>query len=159
MKFFTVGVFNSTEQEFFGKLNENRIDTFCDIRQRRGVRGSKYAFVNSNRLQEKLSGLRIQYAYIAELAPTQAVREVQNQIDLKKHESKTERKLLDKTFTTAYKKGILNKFDFKSFFESLDRMGSQRVVLFCVEETANACHRSLVAEKLHHDFHFAVTHL
>jgi hypothetical protein len=27
---------------------------FCDIRQRRGVRGAKYSFVNSNRLQQKL---------------------------------------------------------------------------------------------------------
>jgi len=159
MKFFTIGVFNSTEQEFFSKLSENHIDTFCDIRQRRGVRGSKYAFVNSNRLQEKLSGLGIQYTYVEGLAPTPEIRQVQTQIDAEKHESKTERTELDKTFTAAYKKGILNKFDFKSFFELLNRMGSQRIVLFCVEETANACHRSLVAEKLHHDFHFAVTHL
>ena len=159
MKFFTIGVFNSTEKEFFDKLVENRIDTFCDIRQRRGVRGSKYAFVNSTRLQEKLSGLGLQYAYVDGLAPTPEIRQVQTQIDLKKHESKTERKQLDTTFAAAYKKGILNKFDFKSFFELLSRMGSKRIVLFCVEETANACHRSLVAERLHHDFHFAVTHL
>jgi len=46
MEFYTIGVYNSTEKEFFDKLTKNNIDTFCDIRQRRGVRGSKYAFVN-----------------------------------------------------------------------------------------------------------------
>ena len=40
MKIYTIGVYNSTEQEFFNKLVDNNIDTFCDIRQRRGVRGS-----------------------------------------------------------------------------------------------------------------------
>ncbi len=53
MEFFTIGVYNSSEKEFFDKLLENNIDTFCDIRQRRGVRGAKYSFVNSNRLQQK----------------------------------------------------------------------------------------------------------
>lgn len=61
MKIYTIGVYGSTEQEFFNKLIENRIDTFCDIRQRRGVRGSEYAFVNSNRLQNKLAELDIKY--------------------------------------------------------------------------------------------------
>jgi len=57
MKFYTIGVYNSTEQEYFKKLTDNNIDTFCDIRQRRGVRGSQYSFVNSNRLQAKLNEL------------------------------------------------------------------------------------------------------
>ncbi len=46
MKFYTIGVYGSTGNEFFQKLIDNNIDTFCDIRQRRGVRGAKYAFVN-----------------------------------------------------------------------------------------------------------------
>jgi uncharacterized protein (DUF488 family) len=159
MQFFTIGVFHSSEEEFFNKLTENRIDTFCDIRQRRSVRGSTYAFVNSTRLQEILSGLAIQYRYETGLAPTQAVREVQKKADLKKHELITERKLIDKAFSTEYKKKILDKFDFKSFIEILERQGSQRVVLFCVEEFATACHRSLVAEKLQKEFNFKVKNL
>lgn len=55
MEFFTIGVYNSTEKEFFDKLTQNNIDTFCDIRQRRGVRGAKYAFVNKNRLEQRLN--------------------------------------------------------------------------------------------------------
>lgn len=45
MEFFTIGVYNSNENTFFKKLVDNRIDTFCDIRQRRGVRGAEYAFI------------------------------------------------------------------------------------------------------------------
>jgi uncharacterized protein (DUF488 family) len=115
--------------------------------------------VNSTRLQEILSGLAIQYRYETGLAPTQAVREVQKKADLKKHELITERKLIDKAFSTEYKKKILDKFDFKSFIEILERQGSQRVVLFCVEEFATACHRSLVAEKLQKEFNFKVKNL
>jgi uncharacterized protein (DUF488 family) len=159
MQFFTIGVFHSTEEEFFNKLTANRIDTFCDIRQRRSVRGSTYAFVNSTRLQEILSGLGIQYSYETGLAPTQAVREVQKQADLKNHETITERKIIGKAFSTEYKKKILDKFDLKSFIDTLEQQGSQRVVLFCVEEFASACHRSLVAEKLQKDFHFKVKNL
>ena len=48
MKIYTIGVYGSSEEEFFGKLTESKIDLFCDIRQRRGVRGRQYAFVNSN---------------------------------------------------------------------------------------------------------------
>ena len=51
---YTIGVYNSTEVEFFNKIKSNQIELFCDIRQRRGVRGSKYKFVNSIYLQNKL---------------------------------------------------------------------------------------------------------
>ena len=71
---FTIGVYNSTEDSFFGKLTKNHIDMFCDIRQRRGVRGSLYRYVNSNYLQAKLKELGINYTYIKELAPTSEIR-------------------------------------------------------------------------------------
>ena len=76
MEFFTIGVYNSTETEYFNKLIENNIDTFCDIRQRRGVRGAKYSFVNSNRLQEKLNELDIKYGHVINLAPTSEIRDL-----------------------------------------------------------------------------------
>ena len=89
MEFFTIGVYNSTEQEFFKKLIDSNIDTFCDIRQRRGVRGSQYAFVNSNRLQQRLSDLKIKYAHIIELAPTSEIRNLQKESDNQKGELKS----------------------------------------------------------------------
>jgi uncharacterized protein (DUF488 family) len=149
MKFYTIGVYGSTEQVFFQKLTDNNIDTFCDIRQRRGVRGSKYAFVNSNRLQQKLNGLDIKYGHIIELAPTKEIRELQKEVDFQKGELKRERQELGQVFSIEYKNKILKNFDFNSFIEKLDEVGSSKIVLFCVEELPEACHRSLVTDKLH----------
>ena len=58
-----------------------RLDTFCDIRQRRGVRGATYAFANSQRLQVRLAELGIRYLHRKDLAPTKAMREVQAEAD------------------------------------------------------------------------------
>ena len=107
MEFFTIGVYNSTEKEFFDKLTKNNIDTFCDIRQRRGVRGAKYSFVNSNRLQQKLNELEIKYGYVPELDPTSEIRGLQKEIDIEKGELKRERHELGKVFVIEYKNKIL----------------------------------------------------
>ena len=159
MEFFTIGVYNSTEKEFFEKLTQNNIDTFCDIRQRRGVRGAKYSFVNNNRLQEKLNDLEIKYGYIPNLAPTSEIRELQKEIDLEKGELKRERQELGKVFVIEYKNRILKDFDFDQFFENLDQIGANRIALFCVEEHPEACHRSIVADKLSNNFNYKITHL
>lgn len=148
MKFYTIGVYGSSEQEYFQKLTDNNIDTFCDIRQRRGVRGSKYAFVNSYRLQQKLNELDIKYGHIIELAPTKEIRELQKEVDFQKGELKRERQELGQVFRIEYKNRILKNFDFDSFIEKLDEVGASRIVLFCVEELPEACHRFLVTNKL-----------
>jgi uncharacterized protein (DUF488 family) len=159
MEFFTIGVYNSTENEFFEKLIQNNIDTFCDIRQRRGVRGAKYSFVNSNKLQEKLNDFGIKYGYIQDLAPTTEIRELQKEIDAEKGELKSERQELGKVFLIEYKNKILGNFDFDKFFENLDNIGANRIALFCVEEHPEACHRSIVANKLADNFNYKITHL
>lgn len=158
MEFFTIGVYNSSEEEYFEKLVENRIDTFCDIRQRRGVRGAKYAFVNSKRLQERLNELDIKYGHVIDLAPTKEIRELQKEADAQKGELKRARNRLGQVFTIAYKDRILSNFDFDSFLEKLDEVGADRVVLFCVEEKPEACHRSIVADKLE-KLGYKITHL
>ena len=158
MEFFTIGVYNSTEQEYFNKLIENNIDTFCDIRQRRGVRGSKYAFVNSNRLQEKLNELDIKYGHVIDLAPTTDIRDLQKEADAQKGELKRDRNKLGKVFTIAYKDRVLSHFDFDSFIDKLDKVGANRIVLFCVEEKPEACHRSIVTDKLE-KLNYKITHL
>lgn len=159
MEFFTIGVYNSTENDFFDKLLQNGIDTFCDIRQRRGVRGAKYSFVNSSRLQQKLSDLEIKYGYIPDLAPTTEIRELQKEIDLEKGELKKERQELGKIFVIEYKNRILKNFDFEIFFENLDQIGANKIALFCVEEHAEACHRSIIANKLSEKFGYQINHL
>jgi uncharacterized protein (DUF488 family) len=159
MDFFTIGVYNSTENEFFDKLIHNNIDTFCDIRQRRGVRGAKYSFVNSTKLQQRLNDLEIKYGYVPELAPTAEIRELQKEIDEEKGELKRERQELGKVFVIEYKNRVLKNFDFEKFFDSLEQIGASRVVLFCVEEYPEACHRSIVADRLMNIFSYKITHL
>ena len=144
MEFYTVGVYNSTEKDFFGKLLDNGIDTFCDIRQRRGVRGSKYSFVNSKKLQSKLEELNISYKHILDLAPTTDIRNLQKLADSQNNQLKRNRQELGTVFKSAYKNQVLRKFDFREFLIDLKKGGSKRIVLFCVEEHPKACHRSLV---------------
>ena len=159
MTFYTIGVYGSTENEFFQKLIGNNIDTFCDIRQRRGVRGAKYAFVNSNRLQQKLNELEIKYGHILELAPTKEIRELQKEVDAQKGELKRDRQELGQIFRIEYKNRILKSFDFETFIEKLDEIGASKVAFFCVEEKPEACHRSLVTEKLNSQFNYDIVHL
>ena len=145
---FTIGVYNSTEESFFDKLTKNHIDMFCDIRQRRGVRGSLYRYVNSNYLQAKLKQLGINYTYIKELAPTSEIRQKQKEADKLNNETKKQRTTLGKVFIEEYNSKILSHFDMKNLVNSLENAGVLNVVFFCVEEQASACHRSLVAKEI-----------
>jgi uncharacterized protein (DUF488 family) len=145
---FTIGVYNSTEDSYFNKLKENHIDLFCDIRQRRGVRGSQYKYVNSNYLQEKLKELDITYEYIKELAPTSEIRQKQKDADKLNNETKKIRTKLGSVFANEYRKQILDNFDMRAFAQHINSLDVKNVVFFCVEEHAEACHRSLVANNL-----------
>lgn len=148
IKIYTIGVYNSTEDEFFGKLVDNDIDLFCDIRQRRGVRGSQYKFVNSNYLQNKLKEMGIPYMYIKALAPTSEIRNKQKQADKAKGETKRKRLVLGDVFKFEYSCQILDNYDMQKLATELSNLGVNNVVFFCVEEKASACHRSLVAHQL-----------
>lgn len=145
---FTIGVYNSTEEIYFQKLVENKIDVFCDIRQRRGVRGNQYKYVNSNFLQNRLSELGIKYLYIKELSPNDDVRQKQKEADKLNNETKKLRTSLGELFVQEYKKQILDNFDFDDLIKKLKEIGAENPVFFCVEEKAQACHRSLVAKIL-----------
>ena len=159
MNFFTIGVYNSTEKEFFYKLINNNIDTFCDIRQRRGVRGSKYAFVNSKRLQSKLKILGINYFHYLDLAPTKLIRDLQKIADLNNNELKKDRKTLGKVFIDEYKNKVINHFDFEEFIKELKKSNANNIVLFCVEESYKACHRSLVSQMLSDEYKYIIKNI
>ncbi|GIQ57952.1 hypothetical protein Flavo103_10880 [Flavobacterium collinsii] len=156
MKIYTIGVYNSSEDAFFKKLTDNKIDTFIDIRQRRGVRGAKYSFVNSIKLQNKLTDLNIKYIHHLDLAPSTEVRNLQKIADLQNNNLKKDREELNDTFIDAFEKVILKKFDLKSFIDNLETNNSLNIVLFCVEENSNACHRSIVAKKIATEFNLII---
>jgi uncharacterized protein (DUF488 family) len=159
LQFFSIGVYGTTEESFFEKLTQNKINIFCDIRNRRGVRGSHYSYANSNKLQEKLGERGITYLYVPGLAPTNEIRNIQNAVDKKEGISIRQRDQLSDKFREEFEKRILSKFNFKDFLKLLEKQDAKRVVLFCVEADHQACHRSLIMQKLHDDFNYTITHL
>jgi uncharacterized protein (DUF488 family) len=159
MVFNTMGVYGLTEKEFFSKLQENNIDTFIDIRRRRAVRGSEYSFANSKKLQSKLTKSGINYIHIPELSPTDEIRKLQDAEDEKSGTSQRKREKLSSVFISAYKNQILKHYSLNILMEDLKKMGTKKALLFCVERNPNACHRSLVAEKLKTKYRTNVIHL
>lgn len=141
----TIGVYGLTEDQFFKNLIDNEIHVFCDIRLRRGMRGSKYKFVNSNYLQSKLKLLGIDYLHIKELAPSKALREEQKKIDIKNNVMKSKRKELSDFFVNRFNIDCLENFDINTFLILLGD-NADKVAFFCVESNPKACHRSLVAK-------------
>ncbi len=158
MKLVTIGVYGFSEAAFFEALQNAKVDTFCDIRWRRGVRGSEYAFVNRQRLQTRLGELGIRYVYRREVAPNPALRKRQFEADEALHTTKRKRTVLGELFIEGYQKECLALLDTRKFIECLGP-DAKIVALFCVEGEPNACHRSLLAERLQKDLGLEVVHL
>ena len=150
MKFITIGVYGFSEAAFFDALRQAGVDTFCDIRWRRGVRGAEYAFANRARLQKRLAELGIRYLHFRELAPTPALRQRQVETDKTEGTTKRKRSALGEVFVAGYRVERLSTFDSRKFVEQLGTE-ARTVALFCVEREAAACHRSLLAERLQQD--------
>lgn len=146
-KIITIGVYGFGEEDFFTALQEANVDTFCDIRNRRGVRGATYAFANSVRLQARLAALGIRYLHCKALAPPKAVRDKQATADKADKVAKRERITLSEAFIAAYHTECLAHFEPQNLLDQIEA-DAQVVALFCVEREPAACHRSLVAEKL-----------
>lgn len=157
-KIVTIGVYGFNEAGFFKALLDAKVDTFCDIRLRRGIRGSQYAFVNSVRLQNKLAELGIRYFHLKQLAPSQNTRNRQKEEDDIMGIGKRSRTTLGKTFIKAYKAERLADFNSGIFLTTLGRE-TRVLALFCVEREPDACHRSLVAARLQQDLGLPVEHL
>jgi len=157
--FYTTGVYGLSSDEFFERILSNQIDTFVDIRRRRAVRGSKFAFVNSQRLQDKLKEIGVNYIHVLDLAPTNEIREAQKEADKKAKVKKRERDELGEEFKNLYREEILEKYDLENLFSNLNSLNSKNVVLFCVEKEPCACHRSLVTDKINAKYQIPIKHL
>ncbi len=157
-KIVTIGVYGFDKDRFFQALLEAKVDTFCDIRLRRGMRGSLYAFVNSTSLQRQLSELGIQYIHNKELAPTRAIRALQKHEDEKLGITKRTRTALGDAFIHSYEQECLSHFDSGQFLKNVGEE-AQVIGLFCVERDPDACHRSLAAKRLASDLGLQVEHI
>lgn len=157
-KIMTIGAYGFDEKSFFQALQDAHIDTFCDIRARRGMRGSAYAFANSARLQEKLAELHIRYLHLKQLAPSEEIRGFQKGEDQQAKIAKRKRSRLGEAFQIAYQQHCLQSL---SVEELLQQMPEEAAIigLFCVEREPEACHRSLVAAWLAHQRDVTVEHI
>jgi hypothetical protein len=158
VNFVTIGVYGSDESGFFEALHKAGVDTFCDIRWRRGVRGSEYAFVNSARLQRRLAEMGIRYLHLRHLAPGPEVRKRQAEADKVERTAKRKRTTLGPLFIEAYRAECLAGFDARKLLEELGPE-AKTVAFFCVEGEPAACHRSLLAERLEGDLGVSFVHL
>jgi uncharacterized protein (DUF488 family) len=158
IEFVTIGVYGFDAERFFQALIDAHVDTLCDIRRRRGVRGAEYAFANSRRLQERLAVLKIRYLHRIDLAPADDLREQQAKVDEQTHTARRQRKLLSDQFVTGYRDTVLAGFDGPRFVADLAPT-AHVVALLCVEREPAACHRSLLADYLHTTLGVAVRHL
>lgn len=157
-RFVTIGVYGFDAAGFFAALQDAQVDTFCDLRRRRAVRGADYAFANSARLQARLAELKIRYIHRLDLAPDDAIRAQQAQADQRAHIARRKRAQLSPDFIAAYTAECLSTFDSRAFVASLGPE-ARVVALCCVEREPAACHRSLVAARLEHDLGVTVRHL
>jgi len=157
-KILTIGVYGFTEEGFFESLQSAGVDILCDIRARRGLRGAKYAFANSKRLQAGLRDRMIDYLHIRELAPTQAARDAQRAHDKAESVGKRVRDVLCQEFVNCYEDETLREFDLVQFLNEI--VGNyENPALLCVECPPQACHRSIVADCLNERFELPIQHL
>jgi uncharacterized protein (DUF488 family) len=153
----TVGVYGATLETFLRALREANVGQVIDVRQRRGVRGSEYAWANAQRLQAALAEAGIDYRHHKELAPTTELRELQYREDDRAGVGKRSRAELAPEYVERYTREILGHVDLAPIVAELpdETIGA----LFCVERDPEACHRSLIAERIAGEFGFSVAHL
>lgn len=128
-----------------------------DVRQRRGVRGPEYSWANSKRLQGALADAGIDYRHLSELAPTTELRRLQYAEDDRHGVGKRSRSELAPAYVEGYTREILDGADLAAVVALLPPEGA--AALFCVERDPEACHRSLVADRLAAHSDGSVTHL
>jgi len=153
----TVGVYQSSLGDFLSRLKRHRVAMVADVRQRRGVRGREYAWANSLRLQAALNEAGIQYRYLPELAPTTELRQLQYREDDRLKVGKRSRIELSAAYRERYLREVLDRVDLGAVLASLPDESTS--ALLCVERDAPACHRSLIAARLHAEFGVPILNL
>lgn len=153
----TIGVYEWDAERFIAALDEANVSKLLDVRQRRGVRGPQYAWANAQRLQARLDEAGIAYEHHPELAPDTELRHLQYREDDRQGVGKRSRVRLAPEYVKVYTEEILDLVPLEPFVRRLPVQGIG--ALFCVEATAAACHRSLVAARLAERFGYEVVDL
>jgi uncharacterized protein (DUF488 family) len=153
----TIGVYGWTLERFLDALHDADVGLLVDVRQRRGVRGAEYSWANAQRLQRALAEAGIAYSHHKELAPTTELRHVQYAEDDRLGIGKRSRTELAPEYRERYLHEILEQADLDALVAEFP--ADRASALFCVERDPEACHRSLIAERLAEQFGLEVVHL
>ncbi len=166
MKLVTIGVYGFDSESFLRELRDADVRVLLDVRQRRGVRGPEYAWANSLRLQASLVQAGIAYEHHLELAPTTELRQVQYAEDDRQGVGKRSRQVLAAEYARRYTTEILNHADLSRIASGTGKAsgsgttsGSGIAALLCVESDPEACHRSLIADRLAEQYGVQIEHL
>jgi uncharacterized protein (DUF488 family) len=153
----TIGVYGFSAEEFLRTLRSADVRLLLDVRQRRGVRGREYAWANAKRLQAALEEAGIEYRHHPELAPTTELRQLQYAEDDRRGVGKRSRNELAPVYRERYTAEILDHADLEAVVSALPPDGA--AALFCVERDPEACHRSLIADRVAARHGMTVKHL
>jgi uncharacterized protein (DUF488 family) len=153
----TIGVYEFDLPSFLAALRAHDVGLVVDVRQRRGVRGARYAWANSQRLQQALAEQAIAYRHRRELAPTTELRRVQYAADDRNRVGKRSRAVLDSEYVERYVREVLDHADLDALVADLPHDAA--AALLCVEADPEACHRSLIAERLAERYDLPVGHV
>ena len=99
----------------------------------------KYRWANSKSLQQQLKSTGIGYQHRKELAPPKELRAIQKTFDLSSKISKSDRYALHPDFAQAYRNQILPLLT-EEYVGGLPMHSA----LLCVENSDEACHRSVL---------------
>jgi uncharacterized protein (DUF488 family) len=152
----TIGVYGFDYDSFLQRMHDAHVGLLFDVRQRRGVRGPEYAWANSLRLQAALGQAGIAYEHRPELAPTTELRHLQYAEDDRQGVGKRSRRELAPEYARRYTAEILDHADLTPIVSALP---SGVAALFCVERDPEACHRSLIAQRLAEEYDVTIEHL
>lgn len=153
----TVGVYGWDLERFLAALQDAEVGLVLDVRQRRGVRGSEYAWANAKRLEAALWDADIAYAHLPQLAPTTELRQLQYAEDDRLGEGKRSRTKLAPAYAEGYLREVLDEADLDAVVELMPE--DAVTALLCVEQDPAACHRSLVADELARSYGLPVVHI
>ena len=108
-------------------------------------------------MQSSLAAAGIVYRHHRELAPTTELRQLQYAEDARRGVGKRSRRELATSYVTRYTAEILDHADLEPIVSALPTVGE--AALFCVERDPEACHRSLIAQRLAEQHGVTVGHL
>ena len=132
-KIFTIGTNGKSPRKFFKLLKDNNIDVLIDIRLNNKSQLAGFAKGGDDYLGYFLNDLfDIKYIYDPQFAPTDEILDNYH----KDHDWEK--------YVLKFNK-LINERNFKKYFDE-KYLRYKNVCFLCAEETADKCHRRLVAE-------------